>query len=186
MRLLSKIFATSASVVPNASAKPEMSANEGWLIASGLFGCDLMLKSCASGRLSRRLRYRSMTARCRGVGVASAASAEPCAVAAPLNESKTRLGSRDVVLAGAHGVALAGDRHHHGGEYRQSRHPAWLDWRATPSLTMAIKFPIMEGLGIDLQRISLGALIIALGLLGARKTRTPCPIRSPRQARQGS
>ncbi|VTZ27331.1 Multidrug efflux pump subunit AcrB (fragment) [Methylocella tundrae] len=32
-------------------------------------------------------------------------------------------------------------------------------------LTMAIVFPIMEFLGIDLQRISLGALIIALGLL---------------------
>lgn len=32
-------------------------------------------------------------------------------------------------------------------------------------LTMAIIFPIVEGLGIDLQRISLGALIIALGLL---------------------
>jgi len=32
-------------------------------------------------------------------------------------------------------------------------------------LTMAIIFPIMESLGIDLQRISLGALIIALGLL---------------------
>ena len=30
-------------------------------------------------------------------------------------------------------------------------------------LTMAIVFPIMERLGIDLQRISLGALIIALG-----------------------
>src|SRR5499427_8572742 len=32
-------------------------------------------------------------------------------------------------------------------------------------LTMAIVFPIMEFFGIDLQRISLGALIIALGLL---------------------
>jgi multidrug efflux pump len=32
-------------------------------------------------------------------------------------------------------------------------------------LTLAIVFPIMEALGIDLQRISLGALIIALGLL---------------------
>jgi multidrug efflux pump subunit AcrB len=32
-------------------------------------------------------------------------------------------------------------------------------------LTMAITFPIMELLGVDLQRISLGALIIALGLL---------------------
>jgi multidrug efflux pump len=32
-------------------------------------------------------------------------------------------------------------------------------------LTVAIIFPIMEFLGIDLQRISLGALIIALGLL---------------------
>ena len=32
-------------------------------------------------------------------------------------------------------------------------------------LTIAIVFPIMEYLGIDLQRISLGALIIALGLL---------------------
>jgi len=32
-------------------------------------------------------------------------------------------------------------------------------------LTLAVTFPIMEGVGIDLQRISLGALIIALGLL---------------------
>ena len=32
-------------------------------------------------------------------------------------------------------------------------------------LTLAIVFPIMQLLGIDLQRISLGALIIALGLL---------------------
>ena len=32
-------------------------------------------------------------------------------------------------------------------------------------LTLAIVFPIMELVGIDLQRISLGALIIALGLL---------------------
>jgi multidrug efflux pump subunit AcrB len=32
-------------------------------------------------------------------------------------------------------------------------------------LTVAIIFPIMEFIGIDLQRISLGALIIALGLL---------------------
>ena len=32
-------------------------------------------------------------------------------------------------------------------------------------LTVAIMFPIMEFIGIDLQRISLGALIIALGLL---------------------
>jgi multidrug efflux pump len=32
-------------------------------------------------------------------------------------------------------------------------------------LTMAVIFPIMEFIGIDLQRISLGALIIALGLL---------------------
>ena len=32
-------------------------------------------------------------------------------------------------------------------------------------LTLAISFPIMQWFGIDLQRISLGALIIALGLL---------------------
>ncbi len=32
-------------------------------------------------------------------------------------------------------------------------------------LTLAIVFPIMQAMGIDLQRISLGALIIALGLL---------------------
>jgi multidrug efflux pump len=32
-------------------------------------------------------------------------------------------------------------------------------------LTLAIVFPIMELAGIDLQRVSLGALIIALGLL---------------------
>src|SRR5262249_8878791 len=32
-------------------------------------------------------------------------------------------------------------------------------------LTLCMVFPVMEGMGIDLQRISLGALIIALGLL---------------------
>ena len=32
-------------------------------------------------------------------------------------------------------------------------------------LTVAIIFPIMQAINIDLQRISLGALIIALGLL---------------------
>ena len=37
--------------------------------------------------------------------------------------------------------------------------------RASIPLTLAIVFPIMEGFGIDLQRISLGALIIALSLL---------------------
>ena len=70
MRLLSKIFATSASVVPNASAKPAMSANEGWLIASGWFGCDLMLKSCASGRTLASLEVpfddRALSRRWRG------------------------------------------------------------------------------------------------------------------------
>src|SRR5208283_2620988 len=35
----------------------------------------------------------------------------------------------------------------------------------TIPLTLAIVFPVMESTGIDLQRISLGALIIALGLL---------------------
>jgi len=36
---------------------------------------------------------------------------------------------------------------------------------ASIPLTLAVVFPIMEGFGIDLQRISLGALIIALSLL---------------------
>ena len=36
---------------------------------------------------------------------------------------------------------------------------------ASIPLTLAITFPIMQGFGIDLHRISLGALIIALGLL---------------------
>jgi hypothetical protein len=39
MRLLSRIFATPASVVPNASAKPAPSAGV-WLISSGWFGFD--------------------------------------------------------------------------------------------------------------------------------------------------
>jgi hypothetical protein len=73
------MLATSASVVPHASAKPALSADEGWLIASGRFGFDFTLKRGASGRLSRCLRYRSITARCFGVDVASAPSAEPCA-----------------------------------------------------------------------------------------------------------
>ena len=82
MRLLSRIFATAASVVPNASAKPAQSTVEGWLIASGWFGFDFTIKRGASGRLSRCLRYRSRTARCCGVGEASAPSAEPLYVAA--------------------------------------------------------------------------------------------------------
>src|SRR5207237_6513209 len=77
MRLLSRIFATAASVVPNASAKPAPSAGWSWLISSGRFGFDFTLNRGAPGRLSRRLRYRSITARCCGVGVASAPSAAP-------------------------------------------------------------------------------------------------------------
>src|ERR1700730_11687539 len=76
MRLLSRILATSASVVPNASAKPAPSADEGWLTSSSWFGLDLTIKRGAPGRLSLSLRYRSMTARCFGVDVASAPSAE--------------------------------------------------------------------------------------------------------------
>jgi len=71
------MLATSASVVPNASAKPASSAYEGWLIASGWFGFDFTLKRGASGRLSLSLRYRSITARCCSVGVASAPPVEP-------------------------------------------------------------------------------------------------------------
>jgi hypothetical protein len=77
IRLSSRILATAPSVVPNASAKPALSADEGWLIVSGWFGFDFTIKRGAPGRLSRRLRYRSITARCCGVGVASAPSAEP-------------------------------------------------------------------------------------------------------------
>src|ERR1700730_12318524 len=77
MRLFSRILATPPSVVPNASAKPAPSADEGWLIVSGWFGIDLTIKHGAAGRLSLSLRYRSITARCCGVGVASAPSAAP-------------------------------------------------------------------------------------------------------------
>src|SRR4029077_20263215 len=70
------MLATPPSVVPNASAKPAPSANDGWLTSSGWFGFDFTLKRGAPGRLSRRLRYCSITARCFGVDVASALSAE--------------------------------------------------------------------------------------------------------------
>src|SRR5207302_149664 len=40
----------------------------------------LTIKRGAAGRLSRRLKYCSRTARCCGVGVASAPSAEPSAL----------------------------------------------------------------------------------------------------------
>jgi hypothetical protein len=76
IRLLSRILTTPASVVPNANANPAPSAG-GWLIASGWFGFDSTIKRGAPGRLSRRLRYRSITARCFGVAVGSAPSAEP-------------------------------------------------------------------------------------------------------------
>ncbi len=80
IRLSSRILATAPSVVPNASAKPALSADEGWLIVSGWFGFDFTIKRGMSGRLSRRFRYRSITARCCGVGVLSALSAEPSAL----------------------------------------------------------------------------------------------------------
>jgi hypothetical protein len=73
------MFATPASFVPNASAKPAPSADEGWLTSSGWFGFDFTLKRGARGRLSLSLRYRSMTARCCGVGEASVPSADPSA-----------------------------------------------------------------------------------------------------------
>src|SRR5207249_2226533 len=75
-RLLSNIFATAASVVPNASVKPALSADESWPISSGWFGFDLTLKRGAPSRLSLRLRYRSRTASCCGVGAASVSCAE--------------------------------------------------------------------------------------------------------------
>jgi hypothetical protein len=55
MRLLSRIFATPASVVPNASAKPAPSAGV-WLISSGWFGFDLTIKRGASSRRLADLR----------------------------------------------------------------------------------------------------------------------------------
>jgi hypothetical protein len=64
-----------------------------------------------------------------------------------------------------HGIPLAGDRHHHAVSIVSlGLRPGAVVALSIP-LTMAIVFPIMEYLRIDLQRISLGALIIALGLL---------------------
>jgi hypothetical protein len=80
IRLSSRILATAPSGVPNASAKPALSADEGWLIISGWFGFDFTIKRGMSGRLS----YRSITARCCGVGVLSALSAEPSALVSSL------------------------------------------------------------------------------------------------------
>ena len=62
-------------------------------------------------------------------------------------------------------VASRGD--YPSGELHQPRRPARLDDRACPfPLTLAIVFSVMELTGIDMQRISLGALIIALALPG--------------------
>ena len=47
------------------------------MTSSGWFGFDFTLKRGASDLLSFSLRKRSITARCFGVGVASAPSAEP-------------------------------------------------------------------------------------------------------------
>ena len=63
-----------------------------------------------------------------------------------------------------HDIALAGDRHHHGGEFRQPRHSSRHRSCPLDPVDARLVFPIMEIAGIDLQRVSLGALIIALGL----------------------
>ena len=62
-------------------------------------------------------------------------------------------------------VAVAGHRHHHGGQFVSLGVRAGSVVAISIPLTLAIVFPIMQFAGIDLQRISLGALIIALGLL---------------------
>ena len=64
-----------------------------------------------------------------------------------------------------HDVAVAGDRHHPGGELHQSRRAPGLVIALAIPLTLAIVFAVMELARIDMQRISLGALIIALALL---------------------
>ena len=64
-----------------------------------------------------------------------------------------------------HDVAVAGDRHHPGGQLHQSRRAPGPGHRASIPLTLAVVFSVMELAGIDMQRISLGALIIALALL---------------------
>ena len=64
-----------------------------------------------------------------------------------------------------HGVAVAGDRDHPVVSFVSlGVRPGAVVALAIP-LTLAIVFPVMEMMNIDLQRISLGALIIALGLL---------------------
>ena len=64
-----------------------------------------------------------------------------------------------------HGVAVAGGGHHPGDELPQPGvRPGLVVALAIP-LTLAIVFAIMLILGIDMQRISLGALIIALALM---------------------
>ena len=52
-------------------------------------------------------------------------------------------------------------------------------------LTLAIVFPVMEFVSIDLQRISLGALIIALDLAGRRRhDHDRCHDHAPRAGRR--
>ena len=60
---------------------------------------------------------------------------------------------------------MAGHRHHHGVSIVSLGFRPGAVVALSIPLTVAIIFPIMEFIGIDLQRISLGALIIALGLL---------------------
>jgi multidrug efflux pump subunit AcrB len=64
-----------------------------------------------------------------------------------------------------HDLAVAGDRDHHGGERAEPRLRAGAIVALSIPLTLAIVFPAMQFVSIDLQRISLGALIIALTLL---------------------
>ena len=87
----------------------------------------------------------------------------------PIGIEPTLVANQPVVVDARHPrvprIAVAGDRHHHGGQLHQPRGAPRHRRGAVDPLTIAITFPIMGLVHIDLQRISLGALIIALTLL---------------------
>ena len=87
---------------------------------------------------------------CRSASMPTLVADQPLIVKNAINEFMTSLWQAIAIIMAC--------------QHLQSRIPSRRDGRLSIPLTVAIVFPIMEFVGIDLQRISLGALIIALAL----------------------
>ena len=128
---------------------------------------------CSASTASRRSASPSPCATAATFWRSAATSRRRSTTASPICRSAstpTLVSDQPVVVQTrdrrVHGIAVAGDRHHHGGQLRQPRLAAGRGGGAVDSAdAWRSSFRSCRSMHIDLQRISLGALIIALGLL---------------------